>query len=184
VGNVRNKIRLAGLALQRAIRSPVAPTKEINVLIVSPGGVATTVLIEHISKYVKTNSPHDEDALKHMPRPPNWLNRTQKVIFIAGDADAILKSIKFHGWIPVQGAKLGSIAAATLPSPLNCPPFKGAVRKQIAQWARWCSKKDGNSLLIDYEEVWSSAMRIAEFCNITDPSFLGTFPSKRRRTSA
>ncbi|MXO70324.1 hypothetical protein [Alteraurantiacibacter buctensis] len=65
------------------------------VWIISPGGVATTMLIEHVSRYVPTNERHDKDGLKHWPAPPaRRLDQADsRVLFVKGEAVTIAASI-------------------------------------------------------------------------------------------
>jgi hypothetical protein len=177
------KLKKAGrplsLALKRRFFASPRPLRLPDLLIVSPGGVASTTLIKHISKYKSTNCSNDRDDLKHLPHPPKWLGDVNKVIFVTGNPDKIVRSIKRRGWIRKQGAKLGSIGAAVLPSPLNLRLFERAIRRQMSFWETWCIENKGKSLLMSYDELWNSLNALAAFCEISDASFLDSFPPKR-----
>ena len=181
------KIKKAGgrlsLALKRRLFAFPPPPRPPDLLIVSPGGVASSTLIKHISKYKSTNRSNDRDGLKHLPHPPKWLGDVNKVIFVTGNPDKIVGSIKGRRWIRKQGAKLGSIGAAILPFPLNSRLFERAVRRQMSLWETWCIENKGKSLLIDYDELWNSLNALAAFCEISDASFLDSFPPQARRQS-
>lgn len=58
--------------------------RNIEVLVVSAGGVGTTFLIEAISKYKRTNCAENTDGFKHLPIPP-IKNSKQKIIYVFGD---------------------------------------------------------------------------------------------------
>src|SRR5262249_32515883 len=85
---------LAKLAIRGATKPPPMQEKSKKILIISPGGFATTPLLEYISRHVRTNCSYDTDGLKHLPFPPHWLEKTgQKVLFISGDVESIRRSI-------------------------------------------------------------------------------------------
>ena len=178
---IRGKLHDAKFALGRVTQAPPAVDKSIEVFIISPGGVASTMLLEYLSHYVSTNCPHDADGFKHLPFPPAWLKETgQKVIFISGDIDSICRSVEGRGWLARQGAKLGSFGAILFTilflAPLARVFFKLAVRRQIYRWRAWCASETDQGLFIQYAEIWSSVERIAEFCGIKDPGFVNSFP--------
>lgn len=58
--------------------SPPAITRfamaRIEILIVSPGGSGTTILIESLAAHAACSDPGDRDALKHFPSPLVPLN--------------------------------------------------------------------------------------------------------------
>jgi hypothetical protein len=70
---------------------------EIDLLIVSPGGVGCTYLLTLLNKHthLKTNDIHDNDGLKHLSTPyllPSNIN-IKKIIFVWNDP---LKAINSH----------------------------------------------------------------------------------------
>jgi hypothetical protein len=156
----------------------------IKILIISPGGVATTMLLDSIGRHVRTNCRDDTDGLKHLPFPPQWLKASgQKVIFVSGDIESIRGSLERRGWLEIQGAKLGSIGAAVFPAQLARIFFKLAVRRQICRWRAWCAQEKDQGLFIQFSQIWSSVERIAEFCGIEDPGFADSFPEERERAT-
>ena len=42
---------------------------KMNTIIVSPGGVGTTFIMQHFSRYLHVNCVHDSDGLKHVNNP-------------------------------------------------------------------------------------------------------------------
>lgn len=173
---------LFSLAVRRKLTSPPPPDRWPNVLIVSPGGVATTMLIEHIGQFTVTNLPGDSDGLKHLPRPPRWASEIEKVIFVYGDRSEVYLSIKRRGWVGKQGAKLGSLLAATFPGAIARLAFITAVGKQIESWNHWCSLHPERRLFLTYDEIWQSCEKIGDFCGIEDKNFVETFPRRENRT--
>ena len=92
----------------RFIRSFYFNINRFDVLVVSPGGVATTTLMEHISKFTKCNDPHDADGFKHLPSVTFRKARKPKIIFITGCIDDIERSLTRRGWFYHHGALLGN----------------------------------------------------------------------------
>lgn len=149
----------------------------LDVLVVSPGGVGTTFLINHLARFAKTNDNADADYLKHLPAPPRGAPRT---IFIRGDEESIYASIKRRRWVGRQGAKLGSLLCVYLRGRAQKAAFIDAVRAQEARWRR--SKT--NVLFVHYDDIWRRAEEIMIFAGVTDPRFLSEFPQRQSRLSA
>ncbi len=171
---IKNFIYETRLALVRSRRVPQVP-HDIEVIVVSPGGVATTEIIRQLSRYVKTNNVADNDGLKHIPRPSRGL---PKSIFITGDPQAIYRSIRRRGWVSLQGAKLGSVSCVLFRGALQRKAFISAVERQRTAWEQTAPQ----SLFIDYVDIWDRLTDIAAFAEVTDPSFLEEFPPRRERS--
>ena len=152
----------------------------LEVAVVSPGGVGTSMLIDHIGKYRRVNCNDDRDHLKHAPRLPKRLADELKVLFVHGDVDDIVRSIRRRGWIPRHGSKLGSIGSVLGLGEARPRALRRAVVRQI-DWFK--SHPHPNLLLIRYDELWDRTERLAEFLEISDPSFVAAFPPRRPRTS-
>ena len=85
-----------------------ALSEELDVLIVSPGGVATTFLLRYVSKFMKTNDINDADGLKHIiPAADFKFRKNLKVIYLTGDLPDIEQSLVKRGWLFEQYIKLG-----------------------------------------------------------------------------
>lgn len=67
------------------MRKTIFLKKNIEVLIVSSGGVGTTFLMEEIKRYKTTNDPDNKDGYKHLPIPPISQNPNLKVVYLFGD---------------------------------------------------------------------------------------------------
>ena len=59
----------------------------LDAVIVSPGGVASTALMEYVGQFVHVNSPGDRDTLKHRPKPPRHPAKQIPALLITGDSD-------------------------------------------------------------------------------------------------
>lgn len=172
------------LTLVAMLRKFVAPalSSELGVLVVSPGGVATTSLIEHIAKFGVVNRADDSDLLKHLPWPPKAVLKAKylKVIFILGRPEVVYASIRRRGWIAVQGSKLGSLGSVILP---NSHAKAAFIRAVDLQWQRWVSADVPHFLAIQYDDLWDQKEAISMFLGIKDEQFLADFPTRVNRKS-
>lgn len=155
--------------------------KDLQAVVISPGGVGTTMLIEHMGKFLRVNRNDDGDHLKHVPRLPHRLPGGLKILFVHGDADDVVASIRRRGWIPRHGSKLGSVGSVVGFGGARLAALRAAVIRQI-DWFQANPRPD--VMLIRYEELWDQTDRIAEFLGISDRAFVKDFPTRRRRTGA
>ena len=149
-----------------------------ELLVCSPGGVATTALMRHLRQYKSINNPGDSDGLKHMPRPPGDY---VKILFVAGDPEAVFVSLKRRGWVQAQSSKLGSLAGVVLRGQAQKIAFKRAVKMQLRRFDVSTKKKE--ILIVSYDELWERLHEIAEFAGIDDDRFIKDFPPRVRRLS-
>ena len=179
-----NKRALFRKALERkwhVLKKWQGPHIDLEVLVVSTGGVGTTTLIEHLSKFVTVNDPDDIDGLKHSPLPNLQATRT---IYLYGDIRRSTQSLRRRGYEERTLAKLGAPFAILIPDRIR-PDFflKLAARGQIRRFIR-ASKKDAfRFLVLTYEELFESAEEIAAFLKISDDTFVAEFPRRRPGTS-
>lgn len=154
-----------------------------DVVVCSPGGVATTMLLQHLSHFKSTNCVNDTDTLKHVPDPKILLSSPGfkgKICYLHGDEDAILASIERRGWVRIQAAKLGSFAAAITPKFLARRAFTAAVSRQIALFTQ---SRDPRVFSVHYEELWDRKEQLQSFLGIQDARFVSEFPERKARLS-
>ncbi len=150
-------------------------------LVISPGGVASTAVMLHLGRFVRLNDPDDQDGLKHMPWPPSQIHPDTRVLFIYGDVDLSVASLKRRDYLGSQAAKLRA--------PLGVLAFgkwreffvARAIRRQIQSWQNAAADGKCRLLFVSQDEIWESAARIAKHFGISDPCFCDDFPKKRRR---
>jgi hypothetical protein len=153
---------------------------ELQAAVISPGGVGTTMLINHLAKFVRVNSPDDHDHLKHVPRLPASFPPSVKVLFVHGSVDDIVQSIARRGWIARHGSKLGSPISVLCSGRMQTNALRHAVHRQI-QW--FTTHPSDNVLTIRYDDIWTNTAAIASFIGIDEPLFSATFPIRRPRTN-
>lgn len=148
-------------------------------LVVSPGGVATTMLIDYLSHYVSLNDKDDEDGLKHIPNLPRSIGDSVKTIYVYGDSEDIYESIRRRGWVDLQGAKLGCPLCVLSRGHLQKKLFQRAVDRQIYYFLN--VKK--NVMALRYEDIWDSTEEIRSYLGIEAPEFVESFPPRKQRSS-
>lgn len=166
---------------RRFIEKP--QVSHLDAWIVSPGGVGTTFVMEYIASFATINDPYDADGLKHWPKFPNRLAASSNlpVVFITGDKDAIVASIKRRDWLQTQSAKIGGLWGTLAPSALKEAAFKRAVERQIASWAQSGSPR---ILVVDYDDIWSKKAEIAGHLGLDIEAFCADFPARKQRESS
>lgn len=155
---------------------------DLDVWVVSPGGVGTTFLMEYLSKYVRLNHPYDDDGLKHWPAPPAELSNNRiKVIFVTGKIDNIVDSIDRRDWLATQSVNLGSVIGAISHRQRRRRAFRKAVQRQFQTWSRLSSDE---ILTLVYDDIWDSIPQIAEFLDLDVATFVDGFPKRKPRLTA
>ena len=168
-----------------ALNRKIAPEKtivesDVPNLVISPGGVGTSFLIHHLSRFIALNDFEDKDGLKHLPKvSKSWLLE-KKILFVSGKEEDIYRSIKNRGFLGFQSAKLGCYLCQFSASKLQKYFFKKAVAKQIKTYKGY---KNSNVLIIEYEDIWDNILEIKGFFSIGDDDFQIGFPNKKARTS-
>jgi hypothetical protein len=82
----------------------------MRVLVVGPGGCATTCIIRHLTANgVICNAPDNSDLLKHLPAPdPNILTGWDRCIYVYGNLVLAVTSLFRRGYAPTQVQRLGN----------------------------------------------------------------------------
>ena len=143
-----------------------------DILIISPGGVGTTFLMEHVLKFRQVNCPYDTDRLKHLSKRPN----ARKILYIHGNYDDIYNSLKRRGWVVNQAIKLRSFGALLTAGKVQKWFFVRALRKQDL------SMYGPNVYRLNYDEIWNETKEIGAFLEIEHEDFVAQFPSRKLRT--
>lgn len=174
-------IRSSGKAILRKVVLPRIDDK-IETIIISPGGVATTMLMAHISRFKKTNDLHDHDGLKHLPRPPRELleGKFLPILMITGDPAVVYSSLARRGWVTQQAAKLASVVGVIGTKSLARKAF---IRAVIRQRTRWEEAQLSNFMQVNYQEIWDRVDEISAFFDIDKSRFSEGFPPRRQRKS-
>ncbi len=152
---------------------------QIDAAVISPGGVGSTLLIDQLGPHLRVNSRDDADHLKHLPRLPRRFPHRLKIIFIHGDVEDVVNSIRRRGWTARHGSKLASIQAVIASDPAQTEALRRAVERQI-DWFKRCDHP--RLLLIRYEDLWDRLDEISAFLGIDAEAFRAEFPPRHGRT--
>lgn len=93
-----------------------SPTKAgLDVLVISPGGMGCTYMLNSMWGLWKTNDPNDSDGLKHFPDPtdPRFSGMTPRVVYVWNDPLKAILSHHRRGWLQQQCSKLQGTVEAT-----------------------------------------------------------------------
>jgi len=162
--------------------------KDIEVLIVSAGGVGTTFLMKAIGAYRKINSPDNADGFKHLPLPPLSLNKDLKVIYIYGNPLMACLSLFRRGFQVVQSIKSQQYLEEqfTIPQDMSLDAY-AAIGEEGHYFERHLNNwKDAYrlypTLFIRYETLFEQVETIAEYLDLPK-DFVEQFPAKQARKS-
>lgn len=149
-------------------------TNNLNLLVISTGGVATTTLIRYLKLYRIVNDENDRDGYKHLSKFPKAESEDLKIIYIYGSFQKIYNSLKRRNIFQTQMVKLGC--------PL-CYIFWGTIEKFFF---RLCIKKQINSFknrknvyLLHFDNIWESKEDLKNFLEIDNYDFIKNFPKKK-----
>jgi hypothetical protein len=158
------------------------PDRDLDVLVVSPGGVATTALMEYLALFLKINSPHDLDGYKHLPAPPTWfVSSKTRVILLTGTETEIVSSLRRRGFLRIQAIKLGYFLGAVTSGRLQSFLIGKAIRNQYLRWINGAERS--RLLVMSYNDIWDRSQDIAKFLEINQELFLKTFPARKTRSA-
>lgn len=163
--------------------------KDIEVLVVSAGGVGTTFLMEAISQHKKINQNIKIDGYKHLPIPPISFNKNLQVIYIFGDpimASISLFRRQYHNTQSIWVQKYHP-SSFTIPFQMNIDEYAKQEKDghQFKQHMdNWLKKYPlYPTMFIKYENLYDSLNELADFLELP-PSFLSNFPKKKERKSS
>lgn len=161
----------------------------IDVLIVSAGGVGTTFLIKAIGKYKKTNDPDNLDGYKHSPIPPISKNKSLKVIYIFGDPLVATVSLFRRQYHRTQSAVMQKFRKeqVLLPQDLSLADYVAEGKDRLyfgLHFNHWCLRFPFyETLFVHYDVLFDHLRDIQEFLDLPD-AFIDSFPSKKIRNSS
>ena len=166
---------------QRSLKQLSRGQIKLDLLVCSPGGVATSALMNHLQKYLLVNSPGDSDGLKHLATPSKVTN-VPRILYLTGEVQPATASLRRRGYLLPHVVKLGgcrSIPFTFFPSTWEARVAKLMVR-QLAEFSQLAKS---SCLIIPYEHIWDKTEEIAVFLGLEKSDFCDTFPPKRDRTS-
>ena len=146
-------------------------------LVISPGGVASTSIMEHVQTFININDAGDRDGLKHRPKPSSRLDRDLPVLLVVGDSHQIVQSLERRGYLPHPAIRLGCWAYFIAPRRLRVERLCRAINRQKRTWSR----RGESTLILEFDELWDRSSEIADLFGITNHGFLDDFPQRKQR---
>lgn len=144
----------------------------LDLVVISAGGSATTALIEYLQEFVAVNSPDDADGMKHLPKPPPG---DSKKIFIEANLLASVESLERRGISRYQLVKLSNFFPFVfLPKGLVRKLLIIFIKRQRTSFRR--SKVNKETLIILSSDLHKSAPQISAFLGIPQEPFESNFP--------
>ncbi len=176
--NIRSPIRFIKnflLSIYNYYSIPKKISTEINLdlMVISTGGVATTSLINYLKLYKKVNDENDKDGYKHLSRFPFVDNNKLKIIYIYGEYEKIYNSLKRRNIFQEQMVKLGCPFCYLLRGRLERFFFKICIDKQIKSF-----KDKDNVFVLEFDEIWEKKEQLKKFLEIENNNFIENFPLK------
>lgn len=165
-----------GRLVRYLMKVGVVPVPGITVI--SGGGVATTTLLHHVSRFALTNSPEDSDGLKHLPKPFGRLLQQSKILYVSGDHDDGLESLERRGILRTQLIKFIGARGLFVPKEDLRSATLNELRLQEQVFGKF---RVATILHLRYPEFFDQASEIAEFLGQNDPAFIEEFPEFRIR---
>jgi hypothetical protein len=151
-----------------------------DVVVCSPGGVATTALMLHLGSFMEINHPSDSDGLKHLPNPRE-LRRDQKIVFVHGETQEIIESLRRRKYVLSHVLKLGGWRGMLVA--LRKSHWESFLAVQVENQKRlFLSMPSDQCFSVSYDRLWDSTGELADFLNLPD-KFVADFPERRSRTN-
>lgn len=155
---------------------------KLKVHVISPGGVATTMLLKHITSYIEANLHNDGDGLKHLPRFRDVPVGSEKIVYLAGNPFTIIRSLERRQYHSVHILKLG-LGPRFAATEFWRPVLFGLIIRQYCSFKIASILKPYKVMMISYSELWNRLEDIRLFLHLEDPDFTHSFPSKKDRLS-
>ncbi|AVG24683.1 sulfotransferase [Pontimonas salivibrio] len=146
------------------------------ITVISGGGVATTTLLRHVSRFALTNSPSDRDGLKHLSKPFGRLLQQSKILYVSRNHDDQLKSLERRGIMRIQLIKFIGARGLFVPK----ENLRSATLNELRLQEQLFGKlRDATIFHLRYPECFNQASELAEFLGQNDPAFIEEFPEFR-----
>ncbi len=162
--------------------------KDIEVLIVSFGGVGTTFLMDAITPFRLTNRSDNGDGYKHLPIPPLSSRKNLKTIYVFGDPVLAAVSLFRRGYHCTQShanAKFQDFDYL-IPEDKSLEDYVTGRKDGLyftSHFKNWLSGSGEYSVLfLKYDAIYDSLDVIQSFLNLPD-AFVAQFQEKRIRKS-
>lgn len=162
--------------------------QNLQLIVCSGGGVATTMLCDFLSEYYKLNEKSDKDSLKHLPMPPISFRSNFKCIFLYGDPVNTTISLFRRNYHHLQSRKLQrhKIHKKIIPPKMTLEEYADSGVDSLGLHEQFVNYLESHliypTLFIRYEFLWENLLHIQNFLGKTKMDF-DKFPKKNSRIS-
>ena len=185
LGRIYTLLRISRIRLNFIDHDDVKPC-----LIISPGGVASSMLMLHTLRFADINDASDADCLKHIPYPMPGLGKS-RILYLYGDPETIYESLRRRDLQRFHIAKLGAgiwpllyLLPRWMLNNFMSQPIRKLLLSAIREQIRAFREYDSDLVLcVKHEDIWKRKEDIAKHFGITDPAFIRDFPQKRSRNT-
>lgn len=164
---------------------PDPELQNLDVLVVSFGGVGTSFLMRFLQKYLTINDVDDLDGLKHLSVVPRALNPRTKIIYIYGNPVCATRSLFRREYHYAQAKKNGNPSILPLETTLGDYAKNGSDELYlIPQFTAWYAhfQHPNPICYIKYEKIHDHIPELLAFLEL--PGYLRVdFPKRRQRSS-
>lgn len=154
--------------------------RDLEVAVISPGGVASTTLMSHLQRYLEVNSVRDQDGLKHLPVLPRWLEQSDiPILYIqAVDKAEAIQSLKRRGFhrnhLVLLASSPSDFLAAFAPTKIVESRLSQLIEAQAHYFHRLARSE--RALVIRRDDLFESQHAISQFLSLDATSFIRLFP--------
>lgn len=154
--------------------------RDLEVAVISPGGVASTTLMSHLQGYLEVNSVQDQDGLKHLPVLPRWLEQSDiPILYIqAVDKAEAIQSLKRRGFhrnhLVLLASSPSDFLAAFAPTKIVESRLSQLIEAQAHYFHRLARSE--RALVIRRDDLFESQHAISQFLSLDATSFIRLFP--------
>tara|TARA_B100001248_G_scaffold182236_1_gene138728 strand:- start:2958 stop:3710 length:753 start_codon:yes stop_codon:yes gene_type:complete len=163
--------------------------KHIELVITSYGGVGTTFIISHLSRYLKTNNPEDKDYFKHSSLPLISSNPNIKFVYIYGNPMLAVISLFRRNYFKDHLSKLQRWNKGNIDSIFYNLSIEDYAKNGIdlldlsGHFYNWYDKHlFYQTLFIRYETLHENLDILFNFCEIPS-KHIDNFPKRKYRVS-
>lgn len=159
----------------------------MNTIIVSPGGVGTTFIMQYFSRYLHVNCVHDSDGLKHVNNPLILSKfKNVRVLVIIGKPSEIALSLSRRNILIEQIIKLNKRSfRRILLKIIGVNRYLKFIEDPLSYQKfllNWIHGAGSERLIVKYESIYKYEAEIKEFLLGKNQHNEDAFPPKRERT--
>ena len=153
-------------------------TSNLDLIVISPGGVATTSFLHYFETLLKTNSKTNADGIKHSFSIPIIEDKTKILFMYSKSTRRVIKYLKFKNYYLLHSYYMSSPLSILFDNQkIGEYFFKKRMRQQIKNFV---DSENKNVLCLAYPDFFYKKNKIKKFLNLTDKQLVN-FPKYSKR---